>query len=65
VAKIGRCPRESLAEAGIEAVDRHAFQPIEAAAVAWLAEHAAQVARGETRRETRPEAGSEPVQKVA
>ncbi len=65
VAKIGRCPRESLAEAGIEAVDRHAFQPIEAAALAWLAEHAARVARGEARRETRPGADSEPAQRVA
>jgi nitrogen fixation protein NifB len=47
VAKVGRCPRERLTEAGIEAVDRHAFEPIEAAALAWFAEYAPRVARGE------------------
>jgi nitrogen fixation protein NifB len=55
VAKIGRCPRERLAAAGIQAVDRHAFEAIEAAALAWLTEHAAR--RDGARRElpTRPE----------
>ena len=36
VARIGRCPRERLAAAGIEAVDAHAFEPIEVAALGWL-----------------------------
>ncbi len=38
VARIGRCPRERLAGAGIEAVERYAFQPIEVAALEWLVE---------------------------
>jgi nitrogen fixation protein NifB len=46
VAKVGRCPRERLASAGIEPVDRFAFEPIEAAALGWLAGHAERVARG-------------------
>ncbi len=36
VAKIGRCPKESLAAAGVEPVDAHAFEPIEAAAMSWF-----------------------------
>ncbi len=39
-AKVGRCPRETLEAAGIEAVDRYAFEPIEAAVLSWLREHA-------------------------
>jgi nitrogen fixation protein NifB len=37
VAKIGRCPEGQLAAAGIEAVTERAFEPIEAAALAWFA----------------------------
>ncbi len=44
VAKIGRCPREQLAAAGLEAVDGHAFEPIELAALAWLRAHAERTA---------------------
>jgi nitrogen fixation protein NifB len=40
VARIGRCPREALAAAGIEPVDGFAHQPIEAAALGWLAARA-------------------------
>jgi nitrogen fixation protein NifB len=47
VAKIGHCPRGQLAAAGIEPITEHAFQPIEAAALAWLEGFAARVARGE------------------
>ena len=36
-----------LAAAGIEPVTEHAFQPVEAAALAWLEKFAARVARGE------------------
>ena len=36
-----------LAAAGIEPVTEHAFQPIEAAALAWFEVFAARVARGE------------------
>ena len=57
VAKIGRCPRERLAEARIEAVADHAFEPIEAAALAWLTENAARRERDGAQRElpTHPE----------
>jgi nitrogen fixation protein NifB len=47
VAKIGRCPREELERAGIEPVDGHAFEPIEASVVAWFGRLAARLARGE------------------
>jgi nitrogen fixation protein NifB len=35
VAKIGRCPREELERAGIEAVQDYAYEYIEASALAW------------------------------
>lgn len=47
VGKIGHCPKGQLAAAGIEPVTEHAFQPIEAAALAWFEGFAARVARGE------------------
>lgn len=47
VAKIGRCPKGRLAAAGVEPVSEHAFQPIEAAALAWFEGFAARIARGE------------------
>jgi len=40
-AKVGHCPRQALSEAGIEPVTDHAFEPIEAAALRWLAGRAA------------------------
>lgn len=43
VAKIGRCPGDQLAAAGVEPVTEHAFQPIEAAALAWFEGFAARV----------------------
>ncbi len=54
VAKVGRCPEGRLAAAGIEPVTAHAFQPIEAAALAWFEGFAGRVARGEA--EARPPA---------
>lgn len=59
VARIGRCPGGQLAAAGIEPVTEHAFEPIEAAALGWLAEVAARVGAGsrpalERRPEPRP-----------
>ena len=60
VAKIGHCPRGQLAAAGIEPVTEHAFQPIEAAGLAWFEGFAARVARGEAApRRARPGAGPE------
>jgi nitrogen fixation protein NifB len=47
VAKVGHCPKGQLAAAGIEPVTEQAFQPIEAAALAWFEGFAARVARGE------------------
>lgn len=47
VAKVGRCPKEELAKAGIEPVTDFAFEPIEAAALGWLIRHAARAAPGE------------------
>ena len=40
VAKIGRCPKESLAAAGVEPVDAYAHQPIEASVLAWFGKYA-------------------------
>lgn len=40
VARVGSCPREAMEEAGIEVVDRYAFEPIDAAVLSWLREHA-------------------------
>lgn len=54
VARIGHCPRGQLAAAGVEAVVAHAHQPIEAAALAWFAGHAARAAPGERPPEAPP-----------
>jgi nitrogen fixation protein NifB len=55
VAKVGRCPREALDAAGIEAVDAHAHELIEPAALAWLEAYAERVERGERARAVRRE----------
>jgi nitrogen fixation protein NifB len=55
VARIGRCPKEQLAAAGIEPVDAHAHQFVEAAALAWFEGFAARVAAGEVVPARRPE----------
>jgi nitrogen fixation protein NifB len=47
VARVGRCPQGQLAAAGIEPVTAHAFEPIEAAALAWFGTFAGRVGRGE------------------
>jgi nitrogen fixation protein NifB len=46
VAKIGHCPKETLAAAGVEPVDRFAYRPIDAAALEWFAAFAAKPGRG-------------------
>src|SRR6266511_3273342 len=57
VAKVGHCPKGQLAAAGIEPATDQAFQPIEAAALAWFESFAARVARGEVApRRARPPA---------
>ena len=47
VAKIGACPRDELAQAGIEPVDAYVGEFIEKAALAWFDDYRRQVARGE------------------
>ena len=44
VAKIGRCPKDELAKAGIEAIDGHAFAYIETAVATWYADRFAAAA---------------------
>lgn len=46
VAKIGGCPKKSLEEAGIDPVDRFAFEYIEESALAYFADYAAQLSSG-------------------
>ncbi|HYN58962.1 MAG TPA: nitrogenase cofactor biosynthesis protein NifB, partial [Rubrivivax sp.] len=56
VAKIGACPRDELKAAGIEPVDAYAHEFIESAALAWLADYSARVARGEVQHQPRGDA---------
>ncbi|MDO9314388.1 MAG: nitrogenase cofactor biosynthesis protein NifB, partial [Burkholderiaceae bacterium] len=46
VAKIGACPRDELAAAGIEPVDQYAHEFIESAALSWFADYRARIASG-------------------
>ncbi|WP_035693708.1 nitrogenase cofactor biosynthesis protein NifB [Azospirillum halopraeferens] len=46
VAKIGGCPKDRLAAAGIEPVDRFAFEYIEESALTYFKDYAARVAQG-------------------
>ena len=45
VAKIGLCPRQDLARAGIEAIEDYAHQPIEVSALKYFQRHAARLQR--------------------
>ena len=47
VSRIGPCPRKGLLSAGIEAIDRYALEPIEAAAIACYREYLERVRGGE------------------
>ncbi|MCK9983985.1 MAG: nitrogen fixation protein NifB [Azoarcus sp.] len=47
VAKIGGCPRDELKAAGIDPVDRYAFEFIERSAIAYFREYLDKVAAGE------------------
>ncbi|PKU24557.1 nitrogenase cofactor biosynthesis protein NifB [Telmatospirillum siberiense] len=47
VAKIGHCPKDSLAEAGIEPVDRYALEYIEQSAISYYKEYLDRVRDGE------------------
>jgi nitrogen fixation protein NifB len=56
VAKIGACPRDELKAAGIEPVDRHVDEFIEKAALAWFADYAGRIERGEITHQPRGDA---------
>lgn len=56
VAKIGACPRDELAAAGIEPVDAYAHEFIEKAALAWFAGYRQRIARGEIEHHARGDA---------
>lgn len=47
VSKVGRCPRETLQAAGIEPVDRYAFEFIEKSLLAYFKEYLEKVRSGE------------------
>jgi nitrogen fixation protein NifB len=54
VSRIGRCPKEKLEAAGVEATAEFAHQFVEQAALAWFARYAAAVSRGERAAVSRP-----------
>jgi nitrogenase cofactor biosynthesis protein NifB len=56
VAKIGGCPKEDLKQAGIDAVDRYAHQPIEQSAIAYFMEYVGKVRSGQIQHEARGDA---------
>jgi nitrogen fixation protein NifB len=47
VAKIGHCPKDTLADAGIEPVDGYAMEFIEQSVIDWFAKYLAKVGAGE------------------
>jgi nitrogen fixation protein NifB len=47
VAKIGHCPKDELAAAGIEPIDQYAFEFIEQSAITYFKEYLDRVKRGE------------------
>jgi nitrogen fixation protein NifB len=56
VSKIGACPRDELAAAGIEPVEEYAHEYIEKAALDWFAGYRDRVARGEIAHASRGDA---------
>jgi nitrogen fixation protein NifB len=56
VAKIGACPRDELAAAGIEPVDQYAHEFIEKAALSWFSDYRGRIARGEIAHQSRGDA---------
>ena len=56
VAKIGACPRDELAQAGIEPVDQYVGEFIEKAALAWFNDYRGRVASGAIVHEDRGDA---------
>ncbi|WP_371824439.1 nitrogenase cofactor biosynthesis protein NifB [Methylocystis sp. MJC1] len=56
VAKIGHCPKEDLAKAGIEAVDQYAYEFIEQSAISYFKDYLAKIRSGEITHVTRGDA---------
>lgn len=56
VAKIGMCPKDSLAGAGIEAVETYAFEYIEQSVIAYFKEYLERVGKSEIRHVARGDA---------
>jgi nitrogen fixation protein NifB len=56
VAKIGACPRDTLAQAGIEVVDKYALEFIEQSAIAYFKDYLEKVRKGEVRHAARGDA---------
>ncbi len=65
VAKIGACPREKLAAAGIDPVDRFAFDYIEESALTYFKAHADRVAQGAAQSRTGRDAVLRPAMPAA
>jgi len=56
VAKIGLCPKDSLAGAGIEAVETYAFEYIEQSVIAYFKNYLDRVGKSEIRHVARGDA---------
>jgi nitrogen fixation protein NifB len=56
VAKIGACPRDELAAAGVEPVDRYVGEFIEKAALSWFNDYRARIASGAVIHQSRGDA---------
>jgi nitrogen fixation protein NifB len=56
VSKIGACPRDELAAAGIEPVDEYAHEFIEKAALSWFADYRSRIASGAVQHQPRGDA---------
>ncbi len=56
VSRIGNCPREDLAKAGIEAIDTYAHEYIEASAIRYYTQYVARVGAGEIEHRERGDA---------
>jgi nitrogen fixation protein NifB len=56
VSKIGACPRDELAAAGIEPVDQYAHEFIEKAALSWFADYRSRIASGALQHQPRGDA---------
>jgi nitrogen fixation protein NifB len=56
ISRIGNCPREGLLKAGIEPMDRFAFEYIEQSALTYFREYLERVRSGEIKHKQRGDA---------